>query len=64
MRIILTWAELGCLIPSAETAKRWFRRWAKWGIFDRLMQCSQLVATPNVLHIDSTSTLRQCLIDG
>ena len=55
MRTNLTWAELGCLVPSAEAAKRRFRRWAKRGVFDRLMECSQPVAAPDVLHIDSTS---------
>lgn len=54
MRTNLTWAELGCLVPSAEAAKRRFRRWAKKGTFDRLLQCSQPVAAPDVLHIDST----------
>jgi len=37
MRTNLTWAELGCLVPSAEAAKRRFHRWAKKGVFDRLM---------------------------
>ena len=55
MRTNLTWAELGGLVPSAETAKKRFRRWAKKGVFDRLMECSQPVAEPDVLHIDSTS---------
>ncbi|MGI4941610.1 MAG: transposase [Janthinobacterium lividum] len=54
MRTNLTWAELGCLAPSAEAAKRRFRHWAKKGVLDRLMQCSQPVAAPDVLHIDST----------
>ena len=53
MRTNLTWAELGCLVPSAEAAKRRFRRWAKRGVFDRLIECSQPVAAPDVLHIDS-----------
>ena len=55
MRTNLTWAELGCLVLSADAAKRRFRRWAKKGIFDRLMECSQPAAAPDVLHIDSTS---------
>ena len=55
MRTNPTWAELGCLVPSAEAAKKRFRNWAKNGVFDRLMECSQLVAAPDVLHIDSTS---------
>ncbi len=55
MRTNLTWAELGGLVPSAETAKKRFRRWAKKGVFDRLMECSQPVVAPDVLHIDSTS---------
>jgi hypothetical protein len=29
MRTNLTWAELGGLVPSAETAKKRFRRWAR-----------------------------------
>ena len=55
MRTNLTWAELGCLVPSAEAAKRRFRSWAKKGTFDRLMECSQPVAGPGVLHVDSTA---------
>ncbi len=55
LRTNLTWAELGGLVASAETAKKRFRRWAKKGVFDRLMECSQPVAAPDVLHIDSTS---------
>jgi transposase len=55
MRTDLTWAELGGLVPSAETSKKRFRRWAKKGVFNRLMECSQLIAAPDVLHIDSTS---------
>ncbi len=54
MRTNLTWAELGCLVPSAGAAQRRFPRWAKRGIFDRLIRCSQPVAAPDVLHIDST----------
>ena len=54
MRTNLTWAELGGLVPSAETAQKRFRRWAKKDVFDRLMECSQPVAAPGVLHIDST----------
>ncbi len=54
MRTNLPWAELGCLVPSAEAAKRRFRRWAKKGMFDRLMGCSQPAAAPDVPHIDST----------
>ena len=54
LRTNLTWAELGGLVPSAEAAKKRFRRWAKRGVFDRLMECSQPVAAPAVLHIDST----------
>lgn len=50
-----TWAELGCFVPSAEAAKRRFRRWAKKGVWDRLLQRSQPVAGPDVLHIDSTA---------
>ena len=50
-----TWAELGCFVPSAEAAKRRFRRWAKKGVWDRLLQHSQPVAGPDVLHIDSTA---------
>ena len=53
-RTNLTWAELGCLVPFAEAAKKSrFRRWAKRGVFDRLTECSQPVAAPDVLHIDS-----------
>ena len=55
MRTNLTWAELGCLVPSAEAAKRRFRSWAKKGTFDRLMQCLQPLAAPDVLHVDSTA---------
>jgi len=55
MRSNLTWAELGHRNSSAEAAKKRFRRWAKRGVFDRLMQCSQPTAGPDVLHIDSTS---------
>lgn len=55
MRSNLTWAELGSFVPSAEAAKKRFRRWAKRGVWDRLMQCSQPVVGPDVLHIDSTS---------
>ena len=54
MRTNLTWAELGGLVPSAEAAKKRFRRWAKRGVFDRLMECSQPVAAPDVLHIGRT----------
>ena len=50
-----TWAELGCFVPSAEAAKKRFRRWAKRGVWERLMQHSQPLAGPDVLHIDSTS---------
>jgi transposase len=50
-----TWAELGRLVPSADAARKRFRRWAEKGIFDRLMLCSQPRAAPDVLHIDSTS---------
>ena len=32
-----------------------FRRWAKKGVWDRLLQHSQPVAGPDVLHIDSTA---------
>jgi len=55
MRSNLTWAELGSVVSSADAAKRRFRRWAKWGVFDRLLECSQPAAEPDVLHIDSTS---------
>jgi transposase len=55
MRSDCTWSELACFFPSAEAAKKRFRRWAKRGIFDRLMECSQPTAEPDVLHIDSTS---------
>ena len=50
-----TWAELGCFVPSADAAKRRFRRWAKKGVWDRLMQHSQPAAEPDVLHVDSTA---------
>jgi hypothetical protein len=36
-------------MPSAEAAKKRFRRWAKKSVFDRLMECSQPVAAPDVL---------------
>lgn len=55
LRCNVTWAELACFVPSAEAAKKRFRRWAKWGVWDRLLQCSQPVAEPDVLHVDSTS---------
>jgi len=55
VRSNLTWAELGGVVPSAEAAKKRFRRWAKRGAFDRLIQFSQPVAGPDVLHIDSAS---------
>jgi hypothetical protein len=41
-------------VLSAEAAKKRFRRWAKKRVFARLMECSQPVAAPDVLHIDST----------
>ncbi len=59
MRTNLTWAELGGLVPSAETAKKRFRRWAKKGVFDRLMECSQPVAAPDVLRIDGARRFRK-----
>lgn len=64
MRTNLTWAELGCFVPSAEAAKRRFRRWVKRGVFDRLRQCSQPVAAADVLHIDSTSVKCHCTATG
>ncbi len=65
MRTNLTWAELGGLVPSAEAAKKRFRRWATRGVFDRLMDCSQPVAAPDVLHIDSTKQpFLGCHTDG
>ena len=67
MRTNLTWAERGGLVPSAETAKKRFplqsaalqvagpgafaAQNAEKGVFDRLMECSQPVAAPDVLHI-------------
>ena len=50
-----TWAELGCFAPSADAAKRRFSRWAKKGVWERLLQRSQPLAEPDVLHVDSTS---------
>ncbi|UFN51590.1 IS5 family transposase (plasmid) [Roseomonas sp. OT10] len=50
-----SWAELGCLVPSADAARRRFRRWARKGVFERLFQSSQPRAAPDVLHVDSTS---------
>ncbi len=50
-----TWAELADVVPSAEAAKKRFRRWAKKGVWDRLFQHSQPNAQPDALHIDSTS---------
>ena len=55
MRCNCTWAELGWLVPSADAARKRFRRWAAWGVFDRLLECSQPLAGPDVLHVDSTS---------
>ena len=55
LRCNLTWAELGCLVPSADAARKRFRRWVAKGTFDRLMACSQPKAGPDVLHVDSTS---------
>ena len=55
MRSNLTWAELGHHDTTAEAVKKRFRRWAKKGVFDRLMECSQPIAGPDVLHVDSTS---------
>ncbi len=52
MRSNLTWAELGSVVPSAEAAKKRFRRWAKRGVFDRLLGCSQPKAAPDVLHVE------------
>ena len=49
-----TWAELACFVSSAEAAKKHFRRWAKKGMWGRLMAYLQRVAGPDVLHIDST----------
>ena len=48
-------AELGCLVPSAGAAKKRFRRWARKGVRDCLMQRSQPVAQPDVPHIDNAS---------
>ncbi len=50
-----TWAELACFVSSAEAAKKRFRRWAKKGVWERLLVHSQPVAQPDVLHIDSTT---------
>ena len=50
-----TWAELACFVSSAEAVKKRFRRWAKKGVWERLMTHSQPLAGPDVLHIDSTS---------
>ena len=50
-----TWAELACFVPSADAAKKRFRRWAKKGVWERLLEHSQPVAEPDVLHIDSTT---------
>jgi len=50
-----TWTELGWLVPSADAARKRFRRWAVKGVWDRLLACSQPVAAPDVLHIDSTA---------
>jgi len=50
-----TWAELAYLVPSADAARKRFRRWAEKGVFDRLLAQSQPLAGPDVLHIDSTS---------
>ena len=55
MRSNMTWVELGQCVPSADAARKRFRRWAKRGVFDRLMGYSQPVAQPDVLHVDSTS---------
>ena len=51
----LTWAGLGRLVPSADAAKKRFRNWSERGVLDRLMQCSQSLAAPDMLHIGSTS---------
>lgn len=50
-----TWAELACFVSSAEAAKKRFRRWAKKGVWERLLEHSQPVAGPDMLHIDSTT---------
>lgn len=55
LRCNCTWAELGWLVPSADAARKRFRRWAEKGIFDRLLAHSQPKAGPDVLHVDSTS---------
>ncbi len=47
--------KLACFIPSAEAAKKRFWRWAKKGVWTRLLAHSQLVADSGVLHIDSTT---------
>ena len=41
MRRNCTWDELACFVPPGEAAKKRFRRWAKRGVWERLMQCSQ-----------------------
>ena len=47
----LTRTEPGCLAPSAKTAKRRsHRRVTREGVFDPLMERSQPVAAPDVLH--------------
>jgi len=51
MRRNCTWDELACFVPSAGTAKKRFRRWAKQGVWERLMQCSQ---GPDVRRRDYT----------
>ena len=50
-----TWTELACFAFSAEAAKKRFRRWAKQGVWERLLAHSQPLAEPDVLHIDSTT---------
>ena len=52
-----TWPKFGCFVPSTETAERRFRRWAKKGVWDRLLQRSQPLAGPDVLHFDSTAIM-------
>lgn len=55
LRCNCTWSELGWRVTSADAARKRFRRWASKGVWDRLLDCSQPLAAPDVLHIDSTS---------
>lgn len=58
LRCNLTWAELECLMPSADTARKRFWDWAFKGVSGRLLNCSQPLAGPDMLHMDSTNV--QC----